>query len=246
MDSSWSKKFEETLQSFIKRVQHQLEDHQSTLQEYETFFKKLEEVFPNYQNFVSHALHSIHSLEELEKQLTQKIARDLESSAAASSMSSSVNASATATKADSSRTAKSDTLPKALRPVIKLPPNAAPKAMLIVDDAEINRVLMGHYFKTLPVKLEFCGSGADAIEKCKRKKFDLILMDLQMKDMNGLEATQKIRSFESSCPIFAITNQEPTDAEQQASLGAGCNRYLSRALPKESLIDQVSEQLFGV
>ena len=118
--------------------------------------------------------------------------------------------------------------------------------MLIVDDAEINRVLMGHYFKLLPIRLEFSGSGTDAIEKCRQKKFDLILMDLQMKDMSGVQATQKIRAFDTHCPIFAITNLEPTDSELKESIEAGCNRYLSRALTKEALIDQVAEELFGV
>jgi len=120
----------------------------------------------------------------------------------------------------------------------------ASKSVLVVDDAEINRVLMGHYFKALPVKIEFSMSGPDAIEKCRAKKFDLILMDLQMKDMDGIEAARQIRAFEKSTPIFAVTNSEPTAAEEQEALSAGCTRYLSKGISKETLREQVSEALW--
>jgi len=118
------------------------------------------------------------------------------------------------------------------------------KSVLVVDDAEINRVLIGHYFKALPVKIEFSISGPDAIEKCRAQKFDLILMDLQMKDMDGIEATRQIRAFEKNTPIFVVTNGEPTQDEEQAALNAGCTHYLSKGISKETLQERVSAVLW--
>jgi CheY-like chemotaxis protein len=104
---------------------------------------------------------------------------------------------------------------------------------------------MGHYFKALPVKLEFSNSGTDAISKCQSKKFDLILMDLQMNEMGGIEAARQIRTFEKETPIFAMTNVEPTPDEESQATSAGCTRYFSKGLTKEALQDQVSQALFG-
>ena len=57
--------------------------------------------------------------------------------------------------------------------------------MLLVDDAEINRVLMSHYFKGLPVKLEFAVSVDAALEKCKARRFDLIVIDDELVDLEN-------------------------------------------------------------
>jgi CheY-like chemotaxis protein len=61
--------------------------------------------------------------------------------------------------------------------------------VLLVDAAEINRVLMSHYFKGLPVKLAFATSVESALKKCESVKFDLILLDDEEMDVQQLKST---------------------------------------------------------
>ena len=121
------------------------------------------------------------------------------------------------------------------------------KRILIVDDAEMNRILMSHFFKRVPVRLEFAESGERAIEKVRQyadaqQPFDMVLMDLQMKTMTGLEAIRQIRGFFQN-KIIAVSNQKPSEAEASDSLQAGANLYLSRSLSREELREKIFEVL---
>ncbi len=123
------------------------------------------------------------------------------------------------------------------------------KKILIVDDAEINRVLMGHFFKHVPTLLEFASSGEQALTKISQHTFDLILMDLQMKGMSGVDAIKAIRGAQSEnakhTQIVAITNLEPTEEERIETMNAGANEYLSKSMPREAIKERVFEFLFG-
>ena len=121
------------------------------------------------------------------------------------------------------------------------------KNILIVDDAEINRVLMSHLFKTLPVKLEFANSGTQALEKISKQNFDLILMDLQMKEMSGIDAIKAIRNSysELKIQIVAISNLEPSEDERKLAINAGATEYLSKSMTREVVREKVAEILFG-
>lgn len=121
------------------------------------------------------------------------------------------------------------------------------KKILIVDDAEINRLLMGHFFKNAPVTLEFANCGEQALEKIKGHSFDAILMDLQMKNMGGVETIRAIRNAQpenvKKTQILAITNQEPSDVEKSEAMSAGSNEYFSKSLPREELKQRVFSAL---
>jgi len=210
--------FEKTLQSFIVQTKNKLDSQEVTLQQYEEFFRQCEKMFPAYQEFVAQLLGTLSAIEQKQE-----------------------------------REQKQEPLSVSIRekqaaPKLKLH-QGAPKSVLIVDSTEINRVLMSHYFKDLPIKLEFSASGVEAVKRCQSlqdqgKRYDLILMDLQMKDMSGIQMAEQIRVFEKTTPIFAITHLEPSDAELKSSIESGCNRYLSKSLTKEALIEQVSAELF--
>lgn len=127
--------------------------------------------------------------------------------------------------------------------------NSVQKRILVVDDAEINRVLMGHFFRSLPVILEFANSGEQAMEKIVDDTFDLILMDLQMKGMSGLDSIKAIRSAQPEnlkrTQIIAISNVNPTDEERDQTISAGANEYLSKSMSREAIKEKVLECLFG-
>lgn len=91
----------------------------------------------------------------------------------------------------------------------------------------------------MPVALEFAGSGEQAIEKIAGQTFDLILMDLQMKGMSGIEAIQAIRAAQpqnlKQTQIVAISNQSPTDEERTAAMNAGANEYLTKSMSRDAI-----------
>lgn len=123
------------------------------------------------------------------------------------------------------------------------------KKVLIVDDAEINRILLGHFFKNTSVNLEFSSSGEQALEKVSKISFDLIIMDLQMRGMGGIEAIQKIRAFQpenrTQTRIIAISNLESSESERDEVMKAGADYYLTKTLSREAMRERFYEILFG-
>jgi len=117
--------------------------------------------------------------------------------------------------------------------------------ILIAEDAEDNRILMELFFANSPFEIEFATNGQIAYEKVISRKWDLILMDMQMPIMNGYEATQAIRTWEEEnqqihLPIVALT-ADAVDGQKQKYLSVGCTAYLSKPVSKKQLLGIVSK-----
>ncbi len=84
----------------------------------------------------------------------------------------------------------------------------ANKNVLIVDDNRINQVVTSRILKKKEFKCETASSGEEAVKKAKEGKFDLILMDVNMPGISGLEATRLIRKFNAEVPVIALTAVE--------------------------------------
>src|SRR5690606_5434362 len=100
--------------------------------------------------------------------------------------------------------------------------------VLIVDDEEFNRKLLTTIFKQHKVLYTESINGKEAIKELKRNDYDLILMDARMPEMNGIEATKKIRKLpneqKNNVPIIALTAAVTEDNKkeyQQAGMN-GC------------------------
>jgi CheY-like chemotaxis protein len=90
------------------------------------------------------------------------------------------------------------------------PADALPLRILLAEDAPDNRFLIQAYLKKLPYRIEIAENGHVAIEKFKAIRPDLVLMDVQMPEIDGLAATRAIRQWESEqglspTPIIALT-----------------------------------------
>lgn len=109
--------------------------------------------------------------------------------------------------------------------------------VLIVDDNAANRQLLRLLLRKLDIETDLAENGAVAIQACETKKYDLILMDLQMPKMDGFEATRLIRSTETGTrrtPIIAVTAGEVT-TEWERCLQSGMDGYLSKPIDLERL-----------
>jgi len=112
--------------------------------------------------------------------------------------------------------------------------------VLAVDDMEINLCLLTTWLKNTKLQLTLAFSGADAVAQCKEHEFDLILMDVQMPNMDGLAATKQIRQTDLNLgtPIIAVTAHAFKE-EQDKLLASGMDDYLPKPINLSDLIDLI-------
>jgi len=117
------------------------------------------------------------------------------------------------------------------------------KTILVTDDNEINRLLATTILKAHHVNCQEAVNGIDAIEKIKHNNYDLILMDVQMPIMDGMEAVEIIRNkMLNKTPIIALTALA-LKGDNQKCLDAGFNDYLSKPFEESQLLKIVSSWL---
>jgi len=85
-------------------------------------------------------------------------------------------------------------------------------------------------------------NGFNAIQMVKKEDFDLILMDLNMPYLNGSEATKRIREFDETTPIIALTAAELGEVQEEC-LAIGMNDIINKPLNKNDLRDIISKNL---
>ena len=112
---------------------------------------------------------------------------------------------------------------------------AASPTILVVDDYEDTRVMIRSTLEARGYRVLEATNGEEAVEAARRVCPDLILMDLNMPQMDGLEAAKAIRECKELCksvPILAITAFD-TYGMEEAALEAGCNGYIRKPLDTE-------------
>lgn len=96
------------------------------------------------------------------------------------------------------------------------------KKALIVDDNRINQVVTRRILEKRDFECDVASDGYEAIEKLKKESFGLVLMDVNMPGMTGMETTQKIREFNTSIPVIALTAVEIQEMREEI-LASGMN-----------------------
>ncbi|MCK6538971.1 MAG: PAS domain S-box protein [Anaerolineales bacterium] len=122
----------------------------------------------------------------------------------------------------------------------------ARRTILLVEDTEDVIVLIGDYLEHAGYKVEVARNGLDGIAQARKVRPDLILMDIQMPDMDGLEATRQLRTeggFERT-PIIALTALAmPGDRDR--ALAAGMDEYISKPINLKSMLKVIQRFLAG-
>lgn len=132
---------------------------------------------------------------------------------------------------------KAENLDDAQTPKLQLALNGEKKGelkILVAEDNDSNYLLVQHILKDY--HLTRVVNGVDAVNKVRDEHFDLIFMDMKMPVMGGLEATQKIREFNTTIPIIALT-ANAFDSDKVNAINAGCNAFLAKPLKKSQLLD---------
>ncbi len=108
--------------------------------------------------------------------------------------------------------------------------------ILLVEDNEINQLIATRYLQQQGYKTLIAVHGIEALEKLNQQNVDLILMDLQMPEMDGYEATKKIRQQPkwADIPIIAMTADAMNDVNEKC-LAAGMNDYISKPINVKQL-----------
>jgi len=111
------------------------------------------------------------------------------------------------------------------------------KVVLVVEDNMISFKLISAVLSRVKVEVIHASNGLQAIEMCGTSdSFDLVLMDMQMPEMNGLEATQKIKLIRPNLPVVATT-ANTFDEDAEACRKAGCDAFLSKPLQFRKLFE---------
>ena len=114
--------------------------------------------------------------------------------------------------------------------------------ILIVEDNEVNQLLLERILKSLDAKTYLAKNGLEAVELVKSKYFDLVLMDIQMPEMDGLTATKIIKSQFPDLPVLAVTAHAFLE-EIEKCREAGCDDVVTKPVKKTELLEKIFRYL---
>ncbi|EPE8548475.1 two-component sensor histidine kinase BarA, partial [Salmonella enterica subsp. enterica serovar Newport] len=108
--------------------------------------------------------------------------------------------------------------------------------VMAVDDNPANLKLIGALLEDKVQHVELCDSGHQAVDRAKQMQFDLILMDIQMPDMDGIRACELIHQLphQQQTPVIAVTAHAMA-GQKEKLLSAGMNDYLAKPIEEEKL-----------
>jgi two-component system cell cycle response regulator DivK len=118
------------------------------------------------------------------------------------------------------------------------------KRVLIIEDNEDNMYMIKFILENNQMEVIMAETGVDGYAKALKERPDLILMDIQLPDINGIEVTKRIRqsSVGNTIPILAISSYAMVGDKQKA-LSAGCTGYIEKPINPETIMDEIKKYL---
>ncbi len=116
------------------------------------------------------------------------------------------------------------------------------KKILIVEDNKINQMITKKMVENKSIQCEIIDNGEDAIELIRNQHFDLVLMDVHLPGINGTEATQKIREFNKTLPIIALTAISLNE-NREMLLSYGMNDVVTKPFNPDNFYQSIAQLL---
>ena len=120
--------------------------------------------------------------------------------------------------------------------------------VLYVEDNEDNRLLLSTYLRKWDIPFDLAEDGETGIRQCQNEKYSVILMDLQMPGLNGMDAVQEIRKLDAykfHDHIYALTASKPSDIEDHEKMKA-FNKVISKPINFKEIKELLNQSLEGV
>ncbi|MCU0909987.1 MAG: ATP-binding protein [Rhodobacteraceae bacterium] len=122
--------------------------------------------------------------------------------------------------------------------------------VLAAEDNRTNQLVFSKMLKDLPIDITFAGTGGEAVELHAAMAPDIVFMDISMPEMDGREATRRIRAAEAAAgaprtPVVALT-AHALDGDREDVLAAGVDLYLTKPLKKSAILEAIEACLPGV
>lgn len=116
--------------------------------------------------------------------------------------------------------------------------------ILVVDDCKTTRKLLGFYLREKGYEVVYAENGLEAMEKLGRENINLVMTDLNMPYMDGLELTRSMKTEPSlrHIPVLMVTT-EGDDDERQSALEAGANGYLVKPVNADMITSNIRDIL---
>jgi CheY-like chemotaxis protein len=114
--------------------------------------------------------------------------------------------------------------------------------ILVAEDHPINQLFVQMTLERLGYQVVLAENGRQALTACTKSTYDVILMDVQMPEMDGLEATRAIRSqIDSHQPYIIATTASALAEDEQACMQAGMNAYISKPIDLDELMQALQK-----
>ncbi|MCW5632800.1 MAG: CHASE2 domain-containing protein [Rubrivivax sp.] len=126
-----------------------------------------------------------------------------------------------------------------------LPGDGRPLQVLLAEDNEVNAYLFHTMLEGLPLELEFATDGPAALERLRRRRYDIAFVDVQMPGLDGLSVTRELRRLErqggrARTPVVALT-ANAFASDMLASREAGCDRHLAKPCTRAQIIEAIQQ-----
>jgi len=118
-----------------------------------------------------------------------------------------------------------------------------PLRLLLAEDNLVNQKVAGFTLKKLGYQVDIANNGLEAIALAQTQSYDLILMDMQMPEMDGLTATRWIRQNLTVQPVIVAMTANVLAGDRQACLDAGMNDYISKPINIQEIMRVLSQSL---
>ncbi|MEN8154971.1 MAG: ATP-binding protein [Acidobacteriota bacterium] len=112
-------------------------------------------------------------------------------------------------------------------------------SILIAEDNKVNSMLLEYILKREGFEITIVANGKQAVDQVKKKKFDIILMDIQMPELDGVEATKIISGFLTEKPPIIALTANAMKGDRDKYIAAGMDDYLSKPFKREILVNTI-------